>query len=381
MIATVQRAPAPSTTKYGEILLRKGFDQTPRSLQEYVTQLDISSSAKLLIFALLSYVREYGQEVFPAVKTLASKIGRSVRQIFYLLRELKERGLIAIFERVREDGGRDTNGYSLVPLFEKVAGQEDEQIERELAQVEEESSEPFTTADCIDEAAIALCEEYGEQQPAQPRAERETARRLRQRWEKMSAAGAEWDYFANLVMAASERTDQRKKIPTRSKKSFTRLLPYFFSSLDRLIAQAAAPAPARAAASCAPTTRPQSARTEKPNREARADNAVPTESRQNNISAEGKKPRPRASAAIEQTIDKIGRQFHDENIKSSVQQAANLQAANNLDEQTMLELIQQARMVTQQYQMTKRDSHGQFNRMPYFFSVLRGKIAIRQQKQ
>jgi hypothetical protein len=346
MIATVQQhTPAPSVQKYGQVILQKGFDQVPHSVQNYIGQLDISQSAKLLLLALLSYLRSYDQEVFPAARTLASKIGRSIRQVFYLLGELKTQGLIAIYERVRADGGRDTNGYSLMPLFEKVAAQEDPQIADELAQVEAEAGQPFQPEDMIDEAAIALEEEYGQ---AEPRTERETARRIRSRWEKMSACGHTWEAFSDLVIEAGQITEARKEAPTRSKGRFTRLVPFFFSSLDRLIAAAKKPEPTRAAASIAPTTRTQSARTEHGRR--------------------------KASAAIAQKINDISESFHDSSAKASVQQAANIMAANHMDEQTMLDLIQQAREAAQQHQIKRRNGRN-FNRMPYFFQVLRDKIA------
>jgi len=366
MIAAVpaQRTPAPSVQKYGQAILQHGFTQIPRSLESYINALGISQSAKLLILALLSYIREYGQEVFPAVRTLAGRIGRSIRQVFYLLSELKAQGLIAIYERQREDGGRDTNGYSLVPLFERVAAASDPQIAEQLARRDAENTAPFQPQDQIDEAAIALEEEYG--QPT-PRAERETARRIRSRWEKVSAAGHEWGQFAALVIEAGDRAEQRGKIPTRSRRPFTGIIPYFFSSLDRLIAQADRPAPARveAAARCAPaTTRPQPAK---------MDTSKPAQS--------GQSRKPRASAELAREIDKIARDFHDTQIKSSVQQAANLQAEHNLDESTMLTLVQQAREAAQQHQVKRRNAHGQFNRMPYFFSVLRSLVTLAHPQQ
>ncbi len=371
---TIQSTSKPSIQKYGEILLRGGFDQVPHSVQAYLNTLGLCQSAKLLIFALLSYLREFSQEVFPSVKTLADRIERKERRVRQLTAQLVEIGLVEKIERFGEHG-QLSNGYSLVPIFRKVAAWKDSQVAEQLAQEEAERDMPFVPADQIDEAAIALEEEYGQGEP-KPRTERHHAQRLRTRWEKMSGDGHEWDCFADMVIEASNRTDERRKKPTTTRQAFTKLIPYFFSSLDHLISKAG-PSPARPKPKMAASTAgalPESARRETQSEEGTTGVQTMAQRRRQRVQAEANgQRRVRASAKIEQRIKDLAQEFHDSAIKSSIQRAANLMADVQIDETRMLDLIQQAREVAQKHQVQKRNQ-GQINRMPYFFSVLEQKI-------
>lgn len=349
-----QRTSTPSLEKYGAIVLQDGFTQWPQAVESYLNTLNICPSAKLLVIILLSYLREFEQEVFPSVRTLAKRLDLGERQTRNLTRLLAHKGLIVKIERYGERG-QTTNGYSLAPLLTKVAAWKDATVADQLAQAEAERDLPFVPADLLDEAAIVIEEEYGEIKPEQPRAEREHADRLRARWEKLERAGAEWSVFAEAIAEAAERAGARREMPTLTGRAFTKLVPYFFSSLDYLLSRVQAkhaPIAPSAAVNNAATASVQTTTT----------TATPA-------TAERKERAP-IPQLLARRITDLCNQFHDSAIKSSVQRAANLMQSAHINLDQMLESVQKAREIANQRQVKKRDRHGQFNRMPYFFSVL-----------
>lgn len=85
------------------------------------------------------------------------------------------------------------------------------------------------------------------------------------------------------------------------------------------------------------------------------------------------RPKVRASKLLALHIDTIARSFHDAQIHSSIQRAANLMADARLEEEVFLELAQSAREEAYKHQVTKKNGSAP-NRMPYFFSVLEDKV-------
>lgn len=377
----------PSLEKYGAIVLQYGFTQHPRSVEDYLQSLRLHPTEILLIQVLESYRREAGQEVFPGIRTLAGRIGRSTRTVNTIIARLVSLGLICRTSRF-EKRSQTTNGYSLDPLYQQVAAWLNPEVAAELAEQEVENAQPFLPTDVIDETAQILCEEFGEPTPT---AMRGCARRLRLRWEKFARA-QEWETFTDLIERAASQTETRKAEPTNTGKPFTQLMHYFFSALDYLISRQQTRAqasrqtyPFNPPASAPPFAEQQEqiSRPPEPPLHTRTPKSGELAKRQaaRRIAEKQGQPKPRGTATLLSRIQALSQQFHDEQAKSSLQRAANLMHDAQLDETTMCELVQQAREITSQHQINKRNKNGQFNRMAYFFGVLEEQIGDLVERQ
>jgi hypothetical protein len=362
-----------SVEKYGTIILQSGFTQHPRSVADYLSTLPLCSTERELILALESFRREPGQEVYPSVRTLAERCQCTERRIQQMTAKLTRLGLIKKIGRYTERS-QTTNAYNLDPLYEKVAAWLDPQIAIALEAQEAEQDQSFVPLDILDESALIIAEEFGEPEPA---AVRQCASRLRSRWEKVAQAG-EWEMFTGLVQQAVEQTEIRKAEPTSSGRTFAHLVAYFFSALDYAISRVpkAGTQPFTQTPAQRRASEPASA-AERPRQQTAEDRPGMAElrSRQAERRAAELKGRVkiRASKELQLHIEATALTFHDEQVKSSVQRAANLLADARVSETTFLTLMQTARDITSQRQITKKNGKT-FNRMPYFFTILEEEV-------
>lgn len=363
----------PSVTKHGTIVNEDGFTQIPRSLEDYLHSLDLCSTAILLVFILLSYRWEAEQESYPSVRTLAARCGVTTRRINQLTSQLCAAGLLIKTERF-SDRSQISNYYDLEPLFNKVAAWKNTEIAVALAEEETQADLPFQPQDVLEQAAQIVSEEFGEPTPRQ---QRYNARRLRRRWEQHIL---EWETFADIIERAVQQTETRAAEPTRAGQAFTKLIPYFFSAMDYRLSKMQ-PVPQV-------TTRPQAAQkqssqVERPTEpqsqgqgEALLDKGQ--QPRKTGLLAERARERKedeaqgrrkvRAPETLKVRIEAAALTFRDKAVKSSVQRAANLMDDARLDEQTMVDLVADARAAASKATNVK-------NRMPYFFSILEERVS------
>ena len=373
-VAVEQRPHKPSVQKYGTILAEGGFTQFPRPVEDYLNTLNLCSTAILLLIILSSYRWAAEQEFYPSVKTLAERCGVSQRRINQLTKQLAEIGLIVKCERF---AGRSqlSNYYDIEPLFQRAAAWKDARLVATLAEEESQADAPFEPRDVLEEAAQIVSEQFGESEPRQIRY---NILRLDRRWNSWNSAGLEWNTFVDIVDKAREQTEERRKEPTRTGKAFTKLVAYFFSALDYWLSRQ------KPEASPQPTTQPQGAQNKEPkgnNQQSAQQAKGPQQPRKSGLLAERAAARRAAEAAgrarvkapetLALHIRAAAATFNDDQERSSVQRAANMMADARLEEQTMLDLVAEARSAASQCtQIKKRNKHGKINRMPYFFQVL-----------
>ena len=138
-----------------------------------------------------------------------------------------------------------------------------------------------------------------------------------------------------MLQRAATQTEARAKEPTRSGQEFTRLVAYFFSSLDYWLSRVPA----------------------KP-KQKQAERQQPTQTT----------PTQRVPEGLQRRIEAAALTFRDKAVKSSVKRAANLMAKAHIDEARMCELVDEARATTSAACNVRA-------RMPYFFSILEKNIA------
>ena len=148
--------PQPSVEKYGEIILQRGFTQHTQAVAEYLIHVGLNPREILFIQTLESYRWEPRQEVFPSARTISEKIGVGKRQTRNISQKLTDLGLILKMERFTERA-QTTNGYSLEPLYNKVAAWLNPQVAKALAEAEAKAQEAFQPVDVIDQTAQVLC--------------------------------------------------------------------------------------------------------------------------------------------------------------------------------------------------------------------------------
>lgn len=82
---------------------------------------------------------------------------------------------------------------------------------------------------------------------------------------------------------------------------------------------------------------------------------------------------------LDTVVRETSGEFHDDrHVPSNIIQARNLLAASQMEEQTFIDLVYQARTITKQQGNIRKlaGNQTQRNRMPYFFAVLRDLLAI-----
>ena len=188
--------------------------------------------------------------------------------------------------------------------------------------------------------------------------------------------------FASIVEQSVRQTEERHREPTKTGRVFEKLIPYFFSALDyRLSCEQPAPPPLQPAPSPEPihrTYQPGHAphhRAAQPAKPAQTTDILAQRATARRAAEAAGRTKVRAPETLALHIKAAALTFNDDQEKSSVQRAANLMADAGLDEQTMLDLVAQARAAaSQSHKITKKNRHGKINRMPYFFTILRAKI-------
>jgi DNA replication protein DnaD len=110
--------------KWTPLVIEKGWTAIPRTLTEYQNRLELSPIQLNVLLFLMSEWWDPEAEIFPKVREIAQRVGKTERYIRNVLKSLKEKklptvlgndvvGLISIEERTRSNGQRSTNIYKL----------------------------------------------------------------------------------------------------------------------------------------------------------------------------------------------------------------------------------------------------------------------------
>lgn len=112
--------------KWSSQLMKHGFTQFPNLLFQAQDRLKISPNQMNVIVQLAEHWWESHRDPYPAKNRIATRMGKSPRQIQRYLTELEKAGLIERRARFNGRNGQMNNAYSFRGLIEKLQALEPE---------------------------------------------------------------------------------------------------------------------------------------------------------------------------------------------------------------------------------------------------------------
>jgi hypothetical protein len=297
-------------------------------------------------------------------------VGLSKKTLLLALRSLEDRGIILTKRRQSAEKGNEPTAYCLnvvgsTPGEPTLGGESTLPLGEKVRQGDGGESTPSPRR---------------KNYPIQETVKQNTARQ--ETGEQQTAGSSYFDRFTNL----QQRTDSK----------FSKKRGRIFMSTAELADSHAEPAPTLASTSAGGFTavsqvlakRQRTRPTDAPRRSKTApETADPPQSRVlgQSPTSEGRRGRPpKAPPAIEAYVEQFSSEFHDEDhIPSNVGQAARLWKASGTSEDHFVQVMYEARTITKKRgNIEKRakdgGEYGVRNRMPYYFSVLRDLLGMKE---
>lgn len=106
--------------KFGEELLRDGFDTMPKRIKRGCRQVNMTPTEYFLMDIIWSYWYEADSLPWPGVETLARMMAKSVRQVQRYLKRMVEKGFLVVIPQYNTHAVQVANQYDFSPLFEKI---------------------------------------------------------------------------------------------------------------------------------------------------------------------------------------------------------------------------------------------------------------------
>ncbi|MBV9689632.1 MAG: helix-turn-helix domain-containing protein [Ktedonobacteraceae bacterium] len=106
--------------KFGEELLREGFDAMPKRIKRNCRQANMTPTEYFLMDIIWSYWYEADHLPWPSVETIARTMGKSTRQVQRYLKRMTEKGFLSVVPRHNTHAVQIANYYDFSPLFEKI---------------------------------------------------------------------------------------------------------------------------------------------------------------------------------------------------------------------------------------------------------------------
>ena len=106
--------------KFGEELLREGFDAMPKRIKRNCRQANMTPTEYFLMDIIWSYWYEADHLPWPSVETIARTMGKGTRQVQRYLKRMTEKGFLCVVPRYNTHAVQITNHYDFSPLFEKI---------------------------------------------------------------------------------------------------------------------------------------------------------------------------------------------------------------------------------------------------------------------
>jgi hypothetical protein len=118
-IPTTENGLSRLTVRFGDEILQAGFTTVPNLLLRYQVQLDITSTELNFILQVWYHWWE-DKDPYPALSTIAQRMGASRRQVRRYSEGLRGKGLLVAHDR-RQDGlGQVTSEYDFSRLLERL---------------------------------------------------------------------------------------------------------------------------------------------------------------------------------------------------------------------------------------------------------------------
>lgn len=111
-----------------------GFSVLPSLIFRAQQRLGLNPTQFAVLLQLADYWWQKERIPYPSKKTLSERLGLSARQIQRYIAELEQAGLVKRIERRAAHGGKQSNGYDLSGLVERL-----KQLEPEFREVDDET--------------------------------------------------------------------------------------------------------------------------------------------------------------------------------------------------------------------------------------------------
>jgi len=128
------KASRESEKKWGKAVMDLGFCVMPSLIFRAQQRLGLNPTQLAVLLQLADYWWQKERIPYPSKKTLSDRLGLSPRQIQRYIAELEQAGLVERIERRAAHGGKQSNGYDLSGLVQRL-----KQLEPEFREVKDET--------------------------------------------------------------------------------------------------------------------------------------------------------------------------------------------------------------------------------------------------
>lgn len=110
------------TVRFGDQIMQAGFTAVPNLLLNHYVALDITPAELVFILHIWQYWWNV-KDPYPALRTVAEKMGKDLRQTRRYAEGLKTKNLLKVRERTAPGKGQITSEYDFSPLLERLLEQ------------------------------------------------------------------------------------------------------------------------------------------------------------------------------------------------------------------------------------------------------------------
>jgi len=108
--------------RFGDAVLAAGHTAIPNLVLHYYAALDIGEGELVCTLQIWSYWWT-ARDPYPSIASIATRMGKSTRQVKTYLKGLQDKGMLRVVERFdAASGGQMTSEYDFSPLIEAVVG-------------------------------------------------------------------------------------------------------------------------------------------------------------------------------------------------------------------------------------------------------------------
>ena len=327
------------SVRFGDEIMQAGFTAVPNLLLNHYAELGISPTEMVFIVHIWQYWWT-DRDPYPALKSIADKMGTSLRQARRYAESLKDKQLLKVRERRMPELGQVTNEYDFSPLLRALLA---------LSSSEPHHAVTARTTPRTHMTGGGVSKMSGG--PRSPMSAEEDE-------EQEDPDQEDESLISNGKAINTEHKIMDQLLVTALRQEIVE------NSAGRHAGQESAARPAGWSSVSQVLSRTQ------PRRGASGGSTKNA----------GRGRPPKAPPYIAAVLDDVSTKLHDENPHSSLTRATRLWQASGLAEPDFVQRLYEARSITQQQGNVKKratDGYGTINRMPYFFSVVEDLLGLR----
>jgi len=375
------------TVRFGDEILQAGFTTVPNLLLRY--QATLTSSSSELNFVLQVWYHWWDQkDPYPALGTIAERIGQSRRQVRRYSESLRDKGFLIVRER-RETGlGQVTSEYDFAPLLERLR-----QLYRE-EQAETTRGRTHLTAP----PRTHLTEGGGTDLSEAPRTSMSPEKYIEQedegsknthREEDEGSSSTDFDEFAS-TQQPREPSGLSKQVPSdATPRQAQRARSSGMTAIGQIVARPRSTSHQDASRR---SKMPPETANKGPDEESAGSTPAPPSQAQIGASgtiqsAAGRGQKrdapPKLPPYLEDLVARHSEELHDpDHVPQNLGQAGRLWKQSGWSESAFSQALTEAKAITLRRDVKKRATvGGEFgarNKMPYYFKVLRDLLGMKE---